>query len=130
MVTEFPVVTTFVGLLAAENGARPAIQQLDPDARVAVVMALLGIIVLGLALLTFVLLVGSWVRRQGRPRRAGGQGTLASSYIPAVADAEEENEAASDDEEAIDEPPPEIDDSGRDTAGGDSFGWKETVAGD
>jgi hypothetical protein len=58
-----------IGLLAAEQAAEPLLERLDPERRVAVVMALLGIAVVGIFLVTMVLLGGSWVRRLARHNR-------------------------------------------------------------
>ncbi|MCC6493998.1 MAG: hypothetical protein IT424_13370 [Pirellulales bacterium] len=44
-------------------------QKLPPPARAAVLMALLGIALLGMLLVAVVLLGGNWVRRQGNYRR-------------------------------------------------------------
>ena len=122
--------TAWPYLIAAENGARPAIEKLDPNARVAIIMALLGIVVLGVALVTFILLVGSWTRRQGGPGRpAGKRGLPTSSYIHSSTRSIEEDDIAlppTSDDEARDADDP----AGRDTTGGDSFGWKETVTDD
>jgi hypothetical protein len=59
--------------LAAVGAAEPVIEQLDPERRAAVVMALLAIVILGLFLVTTALLGGSWVRRQARHSRGPTQ---------------------------------------------------------
>ncbi|HMP05304.1 MAG TPA: hypothetical protein PJ982_03050 [Lacipirellulaceae bacterium] len=53
-------------LLVTEQAAEPLIERLDPERRVAVVMALLGIAIVGVFLVTMILLGGSWVRRLAR----------------------------------------------------------------
>jgi hypothetical protein len=54
--------------LAETQAAEPLIERLDPPRRAAVVMALLGITILGLFLVTLILLGGSWTRRMARKR--------------------------------------------------------------
>ena len=58
-------------LLAVEQAAQPLVQRLEPSQRVAVVMALLGIVIVGLFFVAIVLLGGNWARRLARhsPRR-------------------------------------------------------------
>ena len=127
-----------ISWMATDESSRPPIERLDPGTRVAVVMALLAIIVLGVALVTIILLVGSWTRRQGKYRPPGGRrGSSGSSYIPApLADAPSD-ERAGDDVDRDDDPDNDPDNgdsaedaSGRETLGGDSFEWRETVTGD
>lgn len=44
-------------------------EKLPPPTRAAVLMALLGIVLLGMLIVAFILLGGHWVRRQGSVRR-------------------------------------------------------------
>lgn len=55
-------------LFAAAKDAGPVFEQLDAPRRAAVVMALLGLTLLGLFLIAFVMLGGHWVRRLARHR--------------------------------------------------------------
>jgi hypothetical protein len=55
-------------LLAAEPSTEPVLEQLDPPRRAAVVMALLGITLIGLFLVLFIMMGGHWVRRLARHR--------------------------------------------------------------
>ena len=53
-------------LLAAEESAEPLIERLDPPRRAAVLMAILGLVLLGLTLVACVMIGGRWVRRLAR----------------------------------------------------------------
>jgi hypothetical protein len=55
-------------LLAAREADKAVIEQLKPEVRLAVVMALLGLTLVGLFLITFVMVGGHWVRRLARQR--------------------------------------------------------------
>jgi hypothetical protein len=55
-----------LGLLAAARPVDPVIEQLDPPRRAAVVMALIGIVLTGLALVACAMLGANWVRRMAR----------------------------------------------------------------
>ncbi len=54
-------------LLAAAGDAQP-IEKLPPPTRAAVIMALLGLVILGLFVVVAILLGGHWVRRLGKHR--------------------------------------------------------------
>lgn len=56
------------GLLAAATPAAPLIERLDPHRKVAVVMALLALVIVGLFLVAATMLGGNWVRRLSRHR--------------------------------------------------------------
>jgi hypothetical protein len=56
------------GLLAAAKPAAPLIERLDPYRKVAVVMALLAVVIVGLFLVAVTMLGGNWVRRLARHR--------------------------------------------------------------
>lgn len=66
-------------LIGAQDVAHPMLERLDPRRRVAVVMALLGLTLIGLFLITFAMVGGHWVRRLAcyRPgrRRARNEAT-------------------------------------------------------
>lgn len=65
-------------LVAAEQSVDPAFERLDPARRAAVVMALLGLTLIGLFLITFVMVGGHWVRRLAR-HRPGHRAKLTSA---------------------------------------------------
>lgn len=59
-------------LLAQESG-QPLIQQLDPKRNVALMMALLGLVLIGITLVACVMIGGHWVRKLARsspPKKA------------------------------------------------------------
>lgn len=53
--------------------AKPALEQLDPPERAAVLMALLGLVLLGITLVVCTMLAGRWIRRYARHRIAPKQ---------------------------------------------------------
>jgi hypothetical protein len=55
-------------LLGAPQAGDAVFERLDPPRRAAVVMALLGLTLVGLFLITFVMVGGHWVRRLARHR--------------------------------------------------------------
>ena len=55
-------------LLAAQQAGDAVFERLDPPRRAAVVMALLGLTLVGLFLITFVMVGGHWVRKLARHR--------------------------------------------------------------
>ena len=55
-------------LFAAEHAGEAVLERLDPPRRAAVVMALLGLTLLGLFLIIFVMVGGHWVRKLARHR--------------------------------------------------------------
>jgi hypothetical protein len=55
-------------LLASQQAGDAVLERLDPPRRAAVVMALLGLTLVGLFLITFVMVGGHWVRRLARHR--------------------------------------------------------------
>jgi hypothetical protein len=55
-------------LLAIHQAGDVVIEQLDPPRRAAVIMALLGLTLVGLFLIAFVMVGGHWVRRLARQR--------------------------------------------------------------
>jgi hypothetical protein len=61
-------------VLAAETTA-PVLERLDPPRRAAVVMALLGLVLTGLVLVTCVMLGAHWVRRLAQHKPPGGSST-------------------------------------------------------
>jgi len=69
MVTH-PITAAAVSLrgLAEVDAAKPVLEQLDPPKRAAVVMALLGITLVGMFLVVLAMVGGHWVRRMARHR--------------------------------------------------------------
>jgi hypothetical protein len=55
-------------IFAAQQAGDAVLERLDPPRRAAVVMALLGLTLVGLFLITFVMVGGHWVRRLARHR--------------------------------------------------------------
>ena len=55
-------------VFAAQQTGDAVLERLDPPRRAAVVMALLGLTLVGLFLITFVMVGGHWVRRLARHR--------------------------------------------------------------
>ena len=55
-------------LFAAQQAGDAVFERLDPPRRAAVVMALLGLTLVGLFLITFVMVGGHWVRKLARHR--------------------------------------------------------------
>lgn len=53
-------------LLAAEEKARPLLMRLDPESRAMVVMALLGLVLVGVALVAMTMMIGRQVLRNAR----------------------------------------------------------------
>lgn len=53
-------------VLAVEEPAEPVLQLLDPPRRAAVLMAILGLVLLGIVLVACVMIGGRWVRRLAR----------------------------------------------------------------
>ena len=66
MVTGEPTLVLALALLAIEESAEPLIDRLDPPRRAAVLMAILALVLLGLALVACVMIGGRWVRRLAR----------------------------------------------------------------
>lgn len=64
-------------LLAVEESAEPLIERLDPPRRAAVLMAILGLVLLGLTLVACVMIGGRWVRHLARQRH--GRTTLTAN---------------------------------------------------
>jgi hypothetical protein len=65
------MLSTVIQLLAVstnEAAASSVLERLDPPKRAAVVMALLGLVLTGLVLVTCAMLGGHWVRRMARHR--------------------------------------------------------------
>ena len=60
------MVTSYGILLLAQQSAEPVLERLDPPRRAAVVMALLGLVLTGLLLVTIVMVGAHWVRRMAR----------------------------------------------------------------
>ena len=63
-------------LVAVEESAEPLLERLDPPKRAAMLMAMLALVLVGLALVTCIMIGGRWVRRIARQRH--GQTTHTS----------------------------------------------------
>ncbi len=57
-----------LGCFALQESAAALIEQLDPPRRAAVLMAILGLVLTGLALIVCIMIGGRWVRRLARYR--------------------------------------------------------------
>jgi len=57
-----------IGALAVQPPAQPMLERLDPQRRVAVVMAILALVLIGLMLVGGVMIGAHWVRRMARHR--------------------------------------------------------------
>jgi hypothetical protein len=77
MVNLFPVMAA---LLPARHSTDAVLEQLDPPRRAAVLMALLGLVLLGLVLVTCAMIGAHWVRRVARHK----PGTLRAQTAEAV----------------------------------------------
>ncbi|MGD9633388.1 MAG: hypothetical protein AB7G28_24475 [Pirellulales bacterium] len=60
---------------SATESAEPLIERLDPPRRAAVLMAILGLVLLGLALVACVMIGGRWMRRVARHQLGPTQNT-------------------------------------------------------
>lgn len=58
----------FAQAFLAQAPARPLIQRLDPERNVALMMALLGLVLVGIGLVACIMIGGHWVRRLARSR--------------------------------------------------------------
>ena len=68
MVIETGIIVVHRALVFAAHANDPILERLDPPRRAAVVMALLGLTLIGLFLIVFVMVGGHWVRRLARHR--------------------------------------------------------------
>jgi hypothetical protein len=68
MVTNLSAAVTMVSILLADQQKEPVLERLDPPRRVAVIMALLGLVLTGLVLVTCAMIGARWVRRMARHR--------------------------------------------------------------
>ena len=66
MVTGEALLRLCFALLAVEESAEPLLERLDPPRRAAVVMAILALVLVGLALVACVMISGRWVRHLAR----------------------------------------------------------------
>lgn len=62
--------------LDSAEAAEPLIERLDPPRRAAVLMAILGLVLLGLLVVTCVMIGGRWMRRVARQRHGPTQNTV------------------------------------------------------
>ena len=79
MVTAQGALSSMICLVAVADPAGPVLERLDPPRRAAVVMALLGLVLTGLVLITCVMLGAHWVRRLARHKPAGRRADSAAN---------------------------------------------------
>jgi hypothetical protein len=68
MVMNFAAATAVDSILLAKHSTDAVLEQLDPPRRAAVLMALLGLVLLGLVLVVCAMIGARWVRRMARHR--------------------------------------------------------------
>lgn len=68
-------------LLAAQDRGAPLLERLKPEQRVAVIMALVGLTLIGLFLVIFVMVGGHWVRKLARHRPGKRKGHIERSTV-------------------------------------------------
>src|SRR5690349_8730628 len=61
-------------LLLAATAAEPVLERIDPPRRAAIIMALLGLTLVGLFLIVLAMIGGHWARRLARHRPGQGSG--------------------------------------------------------
>lgn len=66
------------GLLLAQQAEQPLLEQLDPPRRAIVLMALLGLVLTGIALVACIMIGGRWARRMARSRPVRSADAVAS----------------------------------------------------
>jgi hypothetical protein len=67
--------------LLADQSTVPVLEQLDPPRRAAVLMALLGLVLLGLALVTCAMIGAHWVRRMARHKPGAVRAKAAAAAV-------------------------------------------------
>jgi cation transport ATPase len=80
------------GFLFAQEAAEPVLERMKPDQRAAVIMALLGLTLIGLFMIIFVMVGGHWVRRLAR-HRPGQRGRSSRDAGPSDAQLRESLES-------------------------------------
>src|SRR3954454_22311230 len=75
--------------LFAAPSIDPVLERLDPPRRAAVVMALLGLTLVGLFIITTILVGGHWVRRLARHRPVGSRHSARAATISELQDSHE-----------------------------------------
>ncbi len=109
------MVIVLAHVLLAEEAAQPLIERLDPPRRTAVIMALLGIVLVGVFLVAVVMIGAHWVRRLSRhdSRRARSQRLRESrrlrkslrGFLPKTSTSETISIDGATDETRVDAPP-------------------------
>jgi hypothetical protein len=71
----------FGWLILAQDAAKPVLERIDPPRRAAIIMALLGLTLVGLFLIVLAMVGGHWARRlaRQRPGRSSPAGSSAFS---------------------------------------------------
>jgi len=59
---------TFESLIFAQEAVKPVLERIDPPRRAAIIMALLGLTLVGLFLIVLAMVGGHWARRLARQR--------------------------------------------------------------
>jgi hypothetical protein len=85
-----------IAALESADAAEPLIERLDPPRRAAVLMAILGLVLVGLLIVTCVMIAGRWTRRIARQRHGPTRNTghvenrrLREALAPMLADDED-----------------------------------------
>ncbi len=73
--------------IATQEPSLSILERLDPPRRAAVIMALLGLTLIGLFLITFVMIGGHWVRRLARQRPRSRNSAAAAAAKQQLCDA-------------------------------------------
>ncbi len=71
-------------LMAKDVG--PALERMEPAKRVAVIMALLALTLIGIFLVIFIMVGGHWVRRLARHRPRSGAAAPPANDVPEAVD--------------------------------------------
>ena len=79
MVTTYASAIFVFVVLAANQPTDPLLERLDPPRRAAVMMALLGLVLVGLLLVTCVMIGARWVRRMARHSPGSRRSTAVDS---------------------------------------------------
>jgi hypothetical protein len=77
-------------LLAAQQTGDAVLERLDPPRRAAVIMALLGLTLIGLFLIAFIMVGGHWVRRLARHRPKKGSSANSGASEGALPEAQQD----------------------------------------
>jgi hypothetical protein len=79
MVTKCDVALAMIAMQQQPN--EPVLEQLDPPRRLAVIVALLALVLVGMLLVLFVMLGASWVRRLARHRPGASKESMRTAAV-------------------------------------------------